>query len=129
MNRRDFLQPRRLAQTAGQIAAALEPLTVEPVAECQGEGESESLTLLRYARRAMATGFEVALSLGTPNAAEAATDSLDLLEALEAQLTVYREDSDISRFNRHAADGAMPVEPRLFQLLELAERIYLQSAG
>src|SRR5437660_483689 len=98
MNRRDFLQPRHLAQTAGHVLAALE----DPPAPCS----PEPLTLLRFGRRAMATGFEVALPLGTPGASEAAADALDLIDRLEAQLTVYREDSDVSRFNRHAADGA-----------------------
>ncbi len=122
MNRRDFLQPRHLAQTAGHVLAALE----DPPAPPQSP---QPLTLLRFGRRAMATAFEIGLPLGTPAANEAATDALDLIDRVETQLTVYQEDSDISRFNRHAADGAMPVEPRLFALLELAERVHRDTAG
>jgi thiamine biosynthesis lipoprotein len=119
MNRRDFLQPRQIAQTAGDVLSVLD----------QPPPKAEPLTLLRFGRRAMATGFEIALSLGTPHAHAAAAESLELIDRLEAQLTVYREDSDISRFNRHAADGAMPVEPRLFALLQLAQQINAETDG
>ncbi len=87
------------------------------------------LSLWRCTRAAMATGFEIALPLGTPNAVEAAEDALDLLAGLEAQMTVYRDDSDVSRFNRHAAISPMPVEKRLFALFELAARIHRDTGG
>jgi FAD:protein FMN transferase len=120
MNRRDFLQPGHLAQTAGQVVAGLHGMA-PPV--------EEALTLLRFGRRAMATGFEVALPLGTPAAHVASGHCLDLIDRLEAQMTVYREDSDVSRMNRHAADGPMPVESRLFELFSLARRIHEETLG
>src|SRR5436190_942130 len=104
MNRRDVLDPRRLAHTAGQVLAVLEE---PPVTVVQRE---EELSLLRFGRKAMATGFEVALPFGTPDGLVAAEDALDLINRLEAQMTVYRDDSDISRINRHAAISPMPVE-------------------
>src|SRR5438874_10537657 len=127
MNRRDFLQPQRLAQTAGQILAALE----DPAAQDHEPPREEGLTLLRYGRRAMATTFEVAVPVGDPTGGLHARlgAALDLIDRLEAQLTVYRDDSDMSRINRHAADGAMPVEPRLFALLELAARVHRETGG
>jgi thiamine biosynthesis lipoprotein len=122
MNRRELLDPNRIAHAAGQVLAAFDdPAALVPAAR--------ELTLLRFARRAMATGFEVALPLGTTCALEAGEDSLDIVDRLEAQLTVYREDSDISRFNSHAARGPMPVEGRLFDLLELAQRIHAETEG
>ncbi|HYV35896.1 MAG TPA: FAD:protein FMN transferase [Gemmataceae bacterium] len=123
MNRRDVIDPRRLAHTAGQVLAVLEE---PPIALVQRE---EELTLLRFGRKAMATGFEIALPFGTPDALAAAEDALDLVNRLEAQMTVYREDSDISRINRHAAISAMPVEPRLFALLDLARQIHHETDG
>jgi thiamine biosynthesis lipoprotein len=77
----------------------------------------------------MATGFEIALPLGTFSAVEAAEAALDLLTGLEAQMTVYRDNSDVSRFNRHAAVSPMPVEARLFALFELAACIYRETHG
>jgi thiamine biosynthesis lipoprotein len=121
MQRRDFLQPRRLAQTAGPLLAALEP---EPVPAPPAE-----LSLLRFSRRAMATGFEIALPLGTDAAFEAADAGLDLIDQLEAQLTVYRDTSEVSRLNRSAAFGPLPVEAGLFDLLSLAARIHTETGG
>jgi FAD:protein FMN transferase len=87
------------------------------------------LTLVRSNHQAMATSFEIALPLGTPNALEAAADCHELIGRLEAQLTVYREDSDVSRINRHAAISPMPVETRLFELFSLAARIHGETGG
>jgi FAD:protein FMN transferase len=120
MQRREFLHPNQLAQTTGQILATLDGAA--PPAE-------PALTLLRFGRRAMATSFEIALPLGTRDAHASAADCLELIDRLEAQLTVYREDSDVSRVNRHAADGAMPVESRLFELFQLAQRIHTETEG
>src|SRR5207249_4257049 len=124
MNRRDFFHPRRLARTAGHVAAALEEPAPTPA-------QPEALTLVRFARRAMATTFEIAVPLTDSAAGLQArlAEALHLIDRLEAQLTVFRDDSDMSRINRHAADGAMPVEPRLFDLLELAARIHAETGG
>jgi thiamine biosynthesis lipoprotein len=63
------------------------------------------------------------------DATEHAVRALDLIEDLEDQLTVYRDDSEIIRINRTAAVAPMPVEPRLFQLLQLAQSIYHNTDG
>jgi FAD:protein FMN transferase len=119
MNRRNFLHPRRLARAAGQVLGALDELRTLD-AEPQVAPEA---TLLRFARRAMATTFEVILPFGTPGAIEAADDVLDEIDRLEAQLTVYREDSEVSRLNRLAPTEAVPVEAGLFGLLSLSARL------
>src|SRR3954471_18571552 len=108
MNRRDFLQVR----TAGRDA--------DP---------SPEITLLRFARPAMATVFEVLLPWGVPAADAAAADALDHVERLEAQLTVYRDSSEVSRLNRLAARAPVPVEQGLFDLLALAGRITADTGG
>jgi thiamine biosynthesis lipoprotein len=106
MNRRDFLRAR----------PSLPPADPE-------------ITLLRFARTAMATVFEVLLPWGTPNADTAAAAALDEVERLEAQLTVYRDSSEVSRLNRLAGIAPVPVEPGLFELLELAARLAGETAG
>src|SRR5262249_28270062 len=58
-----------------------------------------------------------------------AADALDHIDRLEAQLTVYRDTSEVSRLNRLAARAPMPVEPGLFDLLALAERITAETGG
>ena len=54
---------------------------------------------------------------------------LDRIEQLEDQLTVYRESSEVSRLNQAAAAGAIRVESRLFELLELAVLIHSSTGG
>ena len=76
MNRRDLLDPRRLAQAAGEILAVVEDAAVAV------EQPAEEMTLLRFGRRAMATDFEIALPFGTPDAVGAGEDALDLINRL-----------------------------------------------
>ena len=92
MNRRDFLPPRHLAHTAGQVIGVRNELT--PPSELQTSPEQ---AVLRSARNAMATTFEVVLPFGTPDALAIAETALDEIDQLEAQLTVYRDDSEMSR--------------------------------
>jgi thiamine biosynthesis lipoprotein len=125
MNRRDFLHPRHLAHTAGQVLAALDelkPLTPAPV-------PPEEIALLRVGRRAMATDFEVLLPYGTPNALAIAEAALDEVDRLEDQLTVFRDHSEVSRLNRLAPEAPVPVEERLFDLLAFAARLSEATDG
>jgi thiamine biosynthesis lipoprotein len=55
--------------------------------------------------------------------------ALDLVERLEDQLTVYRAESEVQHINRCAMDEPVPVEPRLFEILLLAQRVYQESEG
>jgi FAD:protein FMN transferase len=48
---------------------------------------------------------------------------------LESQLTVYRDDSEVSQINRTAHPGPVNMEPRLFALLALAAEISRNSGG
>ncbi|HEX4589504.1 MAG TPA: FAD:protein FMN transferase [Gemmataceae bacterium] len=87
------------------------------------------IALLRFARTAMATVFEVLLPWGTPDAEGAAASAFDRIDGLEAQLTVYRDTSEVSRLNRLAAQAPVPVERGLFDLLMLAGRITAETGG
>lgn len=70
-------------------------------------------------RQAMACTWAALLNAGQhEGATEAAVAALDLVEGLEAQLTVYRDTSELSRLNCTAADGWVEVEARLFDLLD-----------
>src|SRR5947208_374731 len=110
MNRRDFLHPRRLARGAAQAVSLLDELRSLALKVSSPPPAPEEATLLRFARRAMATTFEVLLPFGTPRAAEAAEAALDEIDRLEAQLTVFRDSSEVSRLNRLAADQPVPLE-------------------
>ena len=55
--------------------------------------------------------------------------ALDLVDQLEDQLSIYRDGSEISRLNRTAAREAVPVEPRLYALLDEALSLSRQTDG
>src|SRR5438093_1540801 len=82
---------------------------------------------LSVARRAMACQFEVLLPASSPDAFHAGNAALDEIDRLEAQLTVYRDTSEVSRLNALAAFGPVPVEGGLFDLLALSARISAET--
>jgi len=115
VNRRDLLRlrPRRHECPAGTDRH-------------EAAGRSD---LVRAHRPAMGSYFEVRLPAGTPGAVDLACRALDLIEALEAQLTVYRDDSEVSRLNRTAHLGPVQLEKGLFGLLETAVALSRETDG
>lgn len=77
----------------------------------------------------MATLFEVVFPWGTPAANALADRVLDEIDRLEAQLTVYRSSSEVSRLNCIAARAPVPVEKGLFELLRLCQTISAATGG
>ncbi len=94
-----------------------------------GTATATAVHELTVARRAMACDFSVTLPAGRPRAIETACSALEEIERLEAKLTVYREDSDLVRVNRDAADRAVAVDPELFEILALAIRLSAATGG
>ncbi|MHC4399335.1 MAG: FAD:protein FMN transferase [Planctomycetota bacterium] len=126
-NRRDFLRGTAAANAMAHMAqeALPEASEIAPGAEPVG-----GAYLVRLSRTAMACQFEVFLNAGQyPGGTEASLGALDLIDALEDQLTVFRDTSEISRLNRHGADGPVEVESRLFELLELALLLHAETDG
>jgi thiamine biosynthesis lipoprotein len=120
MNRRDALDPRRLGPVA-------EPFLDPP--NSAAEPADPDAVLLRFSRRAMATTFEVVLPLGTPAAHERAEQALDEIDRLEQQMTVYRDDSEISLLNRFAAERPVRVEDNLFDLFVRCQEWHRETRG
>ena len=85
--------------------------------------------LLLAHRPAMGSFFEVRLPARLLGGATLAQDALDLIDDLERQLTIYRDDSEVSRLNATAHRGPVAVEPGLFDLLQRAVRLYEETAG
>lgn len=131
-SRRDFLHGRSIADAMADLADQVDPYEEGPSGgsvEVSGALDTvRGARLLRFTRQAMACQFEVALD---PNrcagAAEAAIEALDLVDRLEDQLTVYRDDSEVMDINRTAAAGPVTVETRLFELLQLSLVLYEQT--
>lgn len=106
-SRREFLTGR---QTSSE--------TVETPAPSRGP-----TVMLRTS--AMATDFDVILNPDGPEQqVAAASEALDDVHRLEAQLSVYRDDSEVVVLNRTAHQRPMPVEANLYDLLRRSRQIY-----
>jgi thiamine biosynthesis lipoprotein len=77
----------------------------------------------------MGSYFEVRIGAGTPGAVGLTERALDLIDQLEQQMTIYRDDSEVSRINATAHLGPVAVEPGLFGLLEQAVAIGQATGG
>src|SRR6266478_3512254 len=84
---------------------------------------------LHVNRAAMACRFEVTLPLSDQAGVLIATDALNEVDRLEAQLTFFRETSDVSQINRQAANEPVQVEASLFDLLLLCRRLHRETEG
>lgn len=86
--------------------------------------------VVTLARHAMATRFELVL-VGTDESflRAAGEEALDEIERLEGQLSRFRPESEISGINAHAAARPVPLEPRLFALLERAQALSEATDG
>jgi thiamine biosynthesis lipoprotein len=116
VNRRDLLRLRRSVpqDTAG----------TDPNSDAGGRFD-----LVRVHRPAMGSSFEIRLPANTPGAVDLSCRALDLIDALEAQMTVYCDDSEVSRLNATAHLGPVEVEPGLFRLLQDAVALSRETGG
>ena len=74
---------------------------------------------VKLAREAMATRFEIVLHGDNPISLRAAgEEALDEIEWVEAQLSIYRTDSQINHVNQRAANEPVKLEPTIFQLVQ-----------
>ncbi len=124
--RRDFLSGRALLGQVEQSAEALADALLEnqPEREIPDAGPT-----VRLQTRAMACEFAVVMNPGPPRQVMLASDALDMIHALEAQMTVYRVESELSQINRRAGSEPVVVEEALFRLLCQARDISLQTCG
>jgi thiamine biosynthesis lipoprotein len=121
--RREFLQGKAAAD-------ALIDLTSATADDLSSAAATRGTYLLKLSRPAMACQFELFFNAGQyVDANEMGLLALDLVDRLEDQLTVFREHSEISRLNRHAADEPVEVEPGLYQLVKLAVEIHEKTDG
>jgi FAD:protein FMN transferase len=89
-----------------------------------------SLRKVALARNAMATRFEVVVH-GEDDASlrAAAEEALDEIQRVEAQLSLYRPDSEVAHLNARAAGDWVRVSPEVFRLLEQAAYLSSKTAG
>ena len=123
-SRRQFLKGRAAAD-------ALLDLAGPPPADAPSSPpDAASGYLVQFTRRAMACDFEVILPAGRQGAAaEHAVAALEIVARLEEQMTIYRDDSEVSRLNAAAAQQPVEVESGLFALLCRADELSRLTAG
>ncbi len=111
------------------VTRELAGIASRPVETVSPVDERGSL-IVSVCRRAMACEFEVQLAANrNDNSMEHVFEALDLVEALESQMTVYRDDSEVVRLNRLAAQEPVVVEPRLFNLFCQAQQLNQETDG
>jgi thiamine biosynthesis lipoprotein len=136
-SRRSFLQGQAAARewnaaarAAGEIPTADSPAANVARASSPPLAVDRSMLLVSVRRRAMACEFEVQLAAArNDESMEHVFAALDLVEALESQLTVYRDDGEVIRINREAATAPVQVEPRLFELFAQASALHQATQG
>lgn len=124
-HRRQFLKGQSAAEAIADLAAG-----AVAAPEARVERPTSENYLLQFGRRAMACQFEIFLNARQyADGPDAALSALELIDQLEAQMTVFRETSEIAEINRRAAEVPVAVEPRLFELLGQAVELSRQTAG
>ena len=120
-NRRQFLKGQAAARALADMVQTAVGEDVDPVSQPY---------LVQLKRWAMACHFELYLNAGQyDDATEVALAAFDLIEALEAQLTVYRETSEVLQLNEAAFSRPVAVETRFFDLLCRAAQLHRDTAG
>jgi thiamine biosynthesis lipoprotein len=84
---------------------------------------------LRVHRNAMACRFEVTLSRDHEAYQAAAGEALNEADRIEAMLSVFHDDTEVSRLNRLAPSSPVAVGPELFALIERCVRLHAVTDG
>jgi thiamine biosynthesis lipoprotein len=125
-SRREFLRGTSAVRAVGDALAAPRPELPLP----SSVGVQAGSHLLSISREAMACLFEIVLDAAAyRDRTDTAIEALDLVEQLEAHLTIYRETSEVAAINRRAAIEPVGVEEGLFGLLERAVALSAATGG
>jgi thiamine biosynthesis lipoprotein len=125
-SRREFLRGQSAARAIGDALAG----PPAPLPAPQTVGVAAGTHLLTVSREAMACQFEIAFDAAAyRDGTDAAVEALELVALLEAQLTIYRDTSEVAHLNRHAATQPVAVEDGLFKLLQRAVELFEATRG
>jgi FAD:protein FMN transferase len=131
-SRRSFLNPKNLGKVVSTVTGGewpSPPLAGEGVGGSGGSKGEEEGWLYRVGRPAMASQFEILFEVIDADLMPVAESAIQLIDTLEAQLTVYRDSSEICAINREAFDHEIEVEAGLFSLLLECREIWEETGG
>jgi thiamine biosynthesis lipoprotein len=97
-----------------------------------GAPQGDALGRLTFGGQAFGTGWGVILTVEEGKVLDSARVQEALvaeLEAIDAALSTWREDSQISRFNRSAAGSGIEVGRRFLEVLAVARSVHAASGG
>lgn len=77
----------------------------------------------------MGTSYEIQLLGHVPDQQELLEAIEEELAAIDREMSTWREDSDISRFNANPGDTAFPVPGRLLEVVDAAQRLSAATDG
>jgi thiamine biosynthesis lipoprotein len=100
-----------------------------PSAQRQSVFPEQRQHWIRIHRLAMACRFEITLAIEDAAFVPAARTALDQIDALEQELSVFREESVISTVNRSAASNAVQVPGHVIGLLSRCQQLYEETRG
>jgi thiamine biosynthesis lipoprotein len=129
--RRDFLTGLAVRDELFDTAQAVGDVLLDDLENLVREPTSAAT--IRLATSAMATDFAVifnAIREDDPRQPlRWASEALDLIHALEDQMSVYRSHTELSRLNRTAASESVEIEERMLELLCRAREIWRETDG
>lgn len=120
-SRRNFLKPRSLGKMLSTVTGGEWPHN-EVTREEEG-------WLYRLSRQAMATRFQILFEVLDADLTSVAEKALNVIDDLESQLSVYRDDSEVSAINQQASAQVVEVEQGLFDLLTLSHQLWEETNG
>ena len=126
-SRRDFLAGQGARQALASFVTGAAPDSPNIAHE---SATRSAPPLLHVSREAMACEFAIFFDpVRYPSGTDVSVAALDLISALEAQMTIYRETSEVSRLNTIASFRPVAVEAGLFQLFARAQDLSRKTGG
>ena len=118
-------------EPAGLLAEARRDGAKEIALVAAAPGDAPPAVASRIEARRLVMGSELAVFAcsSDPRAHDAVQEALAAAEALDAVLSDWRDDSELSKVNAAAADGPLPVSEALFDFLSQSRELWLQSGG
>jgi len=123
-NRRDFLTGR----AAGRALEHAQNDLADAVLSDSGPQE-RTVSTIRLETRAMACPWSVIMDPGPPSQVMHASDALCCVHDIEARISVYQDDSDLSRVNRLAAVDPQQLDRDDFDLLLRCAELSQATSG
>ncbi len=125
-SRRDFLQGRAAVRAAADQAQAWLDSTSELLGAQLATGP---VAHVHASRRAMACEFAVQFHQADTELQVEVLAAFDLIERIEDQLTIYRDESEVLEINQLAAREPVVVDCDLFALLQVCQDLHRETSG